>query len=238
MFGCLQDDRNNNEADYGTEWLWLLQSILSGGEDECRDDPPSNADPGDSHGNLPTTCLVLFHQRKFAGELPLHMATPYPEMIPMTIFWWVVELLVGKRVVIIVIIIIIFLFTTTTMTRTMEEEDNGDDDWEYHKCWMVYFGFAMDKLLESTCLDSIATTMMNTAIATRWKMSSHHDDETNNKNKNHFVLDNETQDNPLFFYKHNNLLHNFYPETSSSFHNDFSAWEQSPPTATTATTVS
>ena len=38
------------------------------------------------------------------------------------------------------------LFTTTTMTRTMEEEDDGDDDWEYHKCWMVYFGFVIDEL--------------------------------------------------------------------------------------------
>ena len=95
--------------------------------------------------------------------------------------------------------------------------------------WMSY--------LESSHLESGATNMVNTAIVTRLEMSSHHDDETNNKNKNQFVLDNETQDNPLFFYKHNNLLHNFYCETSSSFHNDFSAWGQSPPTATTATTA-
>ena len=95
--------------------------------------------------------------------------------------------------------------------------------------WMSY--------LESSRLESGATTMMNTAIVTRLELSSHHDDETNNKNKNHFVLDNETHDNPLFFYKHNNLLHNFCHEISSSFHNDFSAWGQSPPRATTATTA-
>ena len=89
--GNLHNDRSKDEADYGTEWLWLLQSILSGGEDECCDDPPSNADPGDSHGNLPTTCLVLFRQCNFAGELPLHVACSYPEVIPMTVFRWVVE---------------------------------------------------------------------------------------------------------------------------------------------------
>ena len=72
----------------------------------------------------------------------------------------------------------------------MEEEDDGDDDWGYHKCWMVYFGWM--SYLESSRLESGATTMMNTAIVTRLEMSSHHDDETNNKNKNHFVLDNET----------------------------------------------
>ena len=48
--------------------------------------------------------------------------------------------------------------------------------------WMSY--------LESSHLYSGATTMMNTAIARRLEMSSHHDDEMNNKNKNHYVLDN------------------------------------------------
>ena len=37
--------------------------------------------------------------------------------------------------------------------------------------------------LESSRLESGATTKMNTAIVTRSETSSHHDDKTNNKNK-------------------------------------------------------
>ena len=171
MNGNLQDDRNKDEEDYGTKCLWLLQSILNGGEDECHD-PPSNADPGTSHGNLPTTCLVLFHQCNFAGELPLHMACSYPEVLPMTIFQWVVEhtlqaFWVEKEW---------SSLSLSSSSSFSSQPPLQQEPWKRRRRMMMIGGIrnagwsTLDlqwmSYLESTHLESSATTMMNTAIVT------------------------------------------------------------------------
>ena len=107
----------------------------------------------------------------------------------------------------------------------MEEEDDGDDDWGIINAGWSTLDLQWMSYLESSHLESGATTMMNTAIATRLETSSHHDDKMNNKNK----MTKQTTRTRIILFLTTRLTTIPYSSTSTTTFSTISVMRHPPP---------